>query len=48
MTDCLIGNVFRDFKPLFDAVAEFAKVPEPLPHGKPLESESTPWPTSSS
>jgi len=35
MTDCLIGNLFRDFRPLFDAVARFAAVPEPLPHGKP-------------
>jgi len=36
MTDCLIGNLFRGFDPLFSAVAEFAKVPEPLSHGKPL------------
>jgi len=36
MTDCLIGNPFRDFQPLFDAVAKFADVPQPLPHGKPL------------
>ena len=36
MTDCLIGNPFRDFQPLFDAVAKFANVPQPLPHGKPL------------
>jgi hypothetical protein len=36
MTDCLIGNLFRDFDPLFTAVAEFAKIPEPLSHGKPL------------
>ena len=36
MTDCLIGNPTRDFDPLFSAVAEFAKVPQPLPHGKPL------------
>lgn len=36
MTDCLIGNPLRDFDPLFSAVAEFAKVPQPLPHGKPL------------
>ena len=27
MTDCLIGNLFRDFDPLFTAVAEFAKIP---------------------
>lgn len=32
-TDCLIGNLFRDFGPLFSAVSEFAKLPEPLPHG---------------
>jgi hypothetical protein len=36
MTDCLIGNFSRDFRPLFDAVARFAAVPEPLAHGKPL------------
>jgi flavin-dependent dehydrogenase len=40
MNDCLMGNLFRDFQPLFDAVAQFAKVPESLPHGKPFESES--------
>ena len=40
MNDCLMGNLFRDFKPLFEAVANFAKVPEALSHGKPLESES--------
>ena len=34
LTDCLIGNLFRDFGPLFDAVAEFAEVPQPLPYGK--------------
>ncbi|MGO4885437.1 MAG: NAD(P)/FAD-dependent oxidoreductase [Bryobacteraceae bacterium] len=36
MTDCLIGNFSRDFHPLYDAVAGFAAVPDPLPHGKPL------------
>jgi flavin-dependent dehydrogenase len=40
MTDCLMGNLFRDFQPLFDAVAKFAAVPDPLPHGKPLVLES--------
>ena len=39
MTDCLIGNLSRDFDPLFAAVSEFAKVPEPLKHGKPLISQ---------
>ena len=36
LTDCLIGNLSRDFEPLFTAVAEFADVPEALPHGGPL------------
>lgn len=35
LTDCLIGNLFRDFDPLFEAVAKFARVPEPLSHGLP-------------
>ncbi|MEX2672363.1 MAG: NAD(P)/FAD-dependent oxidoreductase [Phycisphaeraceae bacterium] len=35
-TDCLIGHLWKDFDPLFDAVSEFAEVPEPLPHGRPL------------
>ncbi len=34
MTDCLIGNVEKDFGPLFDAVSEFAEVPPPLAHGR--------------
>lgn len=36
LTDCLIGNLFKDFGPLFDAIAEFAEVPARLPHGGPL------------
>jgi flavin-dependent dehydrogenase len=36
LTDCLMGNLFRDFDPLFKAVAEFAAVPTPLEHGSPL------------
>lgn len=39
MTDCLMGNVFQDFKPLFDAVSKFIDVPAPLSHGKPLLAE---------
>jgi len=35
LTDCLIGNLFMDFDPLFTAVAEFARVPPPLSHGLP-------------
>jgi flavin-dependent dehydrogenase len=37
MTDCLMGNLWLDFDPLFRAVAEFAGVPAPLAHGKALE-----------
>ncbi|MCS6858828.1 MAG: tryptophan 7-halogenase [Abditibacteriales bacterium] len=36
LTDCLIGHLFRDFDELFARVAEFAQLPEPLPHGRPL------------
>ncbi|MCW5981400.1 MAG: tryptophan 7-halogenase [Bryobacteraceae bacterium] len=35
LTDCLIGNLFIDFEPLFKAVGEFAAVPPPLSHGLP-------------
>jgi flavin-dependent dehydrogenase len=36
LTDCLIGNLFRDFEPLYAGVAQFAALPEALPHGTPL------------
>jgi flavin-dependent dehydrogenase len=39
LTDCLIGNLFMDFDPLFDAVAKFARVPPALPHGAPVMTE---------
>jgi len=42
LTDCLMGNLSRDFKPLFNAVAKFVAVPEPLPHGKPLNAGEVP------
>lgn len=35
LTDCLIGNLEKDFDPLFSAVAEFVEIPPPLPHGRP-------------
>lgn len=38
LTDCLIGDLFRDLGPLFEAVGEFAEMPEPLEHGRPLVS----------
>jgi len=40
ITDCLSGDVNKDFSELYKAVAESAEVPEPLPYGAPLlESE---------
>ena len=39
VTDCLSGDVNKDFTRLFAAVAEFAEVPDVLPYGTPhLES----------
>ncbi|MEZ5399267.1 MAG: tryptophan 7-halogenase [Bryobacteraceae bacterium] len=40
LTDCLIGNLYRDFDPLFSAMAEFAPMPEPVAHGGPLIREA--------
>ncbi len=34
LTDCLIGDLFRDFTELYQAVGDFAALPEPLPHGR--------------
>jgi flavin-dependent dehydrogenase len=36
ITDCLSGDVNKDFSRLYAAVAETAEVPEPLPYGLPL------------
>ncbi len=36
LTECLIGNVFRDFDPMFQAMSKFVNIPEPVPHGAPL------------
>jgi len=35
LTDCLSGDVNRDFTRLFAAFSEFTPVPEPLPYGAP-------------
>jgi flavin-dependent dehydrogenase len=40
VTDCLSGDVNKDFTRLFAAVAEFAEVPEALPYGAPLTHEA--------
>ena len=33
LTDCLIGNLYKDFDPLFQAVDELARVPPALAYG---------------
>lgn len=38
ITDCLSGDVNKDLSRLFDRVAEFVEVPQPLPYGAPLPS----------
>jgi flavin-dependent dehydrogenase len=35
LTDCLIGNLDRDYTALFEAVGAFATVPEALTYGRP-------------
>ncbi len=37
VTDCLSGDVNKDFSKLWIAVREFCEVPEDLPYGQPLE-----------
>jgi flavin-dependent dehydrogenase len=36
LTDCLIGNLYQDLDPLFEAVGRYADIPGPLAHGRPL------------
>ena len=36
LTDCLIGNLDRDFDALYAAIRELSPLPAPLPYGKPL------------
>jgi flavin-dependent dehydrogenase len=40
ITDCLSGDVNKDFSRLYAAVAETAEVPAPLPYGAPLPVQS--------
>ena len=42
LTDCLIGNLDKDFQQLFQAVEEQAAIPEPLPHGRPRRPQQMP------
>ena len=37
VTDCLSGDVNKDFTRLFQAISEFAPVPDALPYGAPKE-----------
>ena len=37
VTDCLSGDLNKDFTALFNAISEFAEVPGPLPYGAPKE-----------
>jgi len=39
VTDVLIGDLYKDFDPLFTAMKDFADIPEPLPYGGPLERD---------
>jgi flavin-dependent dehydrogenase len=36
VTDLLIGNLDKDFSDLFQRMQEFANIPEPLKHGRPM------------
>lgn len=42
VTDCLSGNVNKDFSRLYAAVAEFVDVPDSLPYGLPLVNAKSP------
>lgn len=39
ITDCLSGDVNKDFTKLWDAIREFCPVPDDLPYGEPLVPE---------
>jgi hypothetical protein len=40
ITDCLSGDVNKDFSNLWKGIAEFAEIPENLPYGMPKTSAS--------
>lgn len=44
VTDCLSGDVNKDFSKLYSAVAELSEVPEPLPYGAPMLEETAELP----
>lgn len=39
ITDCLSGDVNKDFTALWDKIREFVPLPDDLPYGEPLEAE---------
>jgi flavin-dependent dehydrogenase len=41
ITDCLSGDVNKDFSSLWGKISEFVPLPEDLPYGKPLEEVAT-------
>jgi hypothetical protein len=41
ITDCLSGDVNKDFGPLWKAVQEFVPLPAALPVGQPLANNTT-------
>jgi flavin-dependent dehydrogenase len=42
VTDCLAGDINKDFSQMFEAISEFCEVPESLPLGGPLETSPSP------
>jgi len=42
ITDCLSGDVNKDFSELWRRISEFVPLPEELPYGRPLVSEPQP------
>ncbi|MFT7676981.1 MAG: flavin-dependent dehydrogenase [Planctomycetota bacterium] len=41
LTDCLIGNLERDYTAFFEAIGDSAALPKPLPHGGPAGSPAS-------
>ncbi len=42
ITDCLSGDVNKDFEPLWNKIREFVPIPQDLPYGEPLPAETSP------
>ena len=42
VTDCLSGDVNKDFTHLFNCVEDFCEVPKSLDLGRPLSTQRTP------